>query len=150
MQDASPGGILFHINNGHKQTIWEPDFSISGRCAQLSVHILSKNKGISPKCTKISRQLKKRPGTDFVSIPGLLWHIPRYSPLGYENATQNRRALHSLFHQDRFESCLHNNTTAIGYKKWHIPRYSLRQVAPRGKCNAKSLSVAFIKLPKAK
>ena len=72
MQDASPGGILFHINNGHKQTIWGPDSSISGRCAQLSVHILSKNKGISPKCTKISRQLKKRPGTDFVSIPGLL------------------------------------------------------------------------------
>ena len=35
-----------------------------------------------------------------------------------KNATQNCRALHSLFHQGRFGSCLHNNTTAIGYKNW--------------------------------
>ena len=35
----------------------------------ISKYLLSKNKGISPKDTEISQQIK-RPGTDFVSIPG--------------------------------------------------------------------------------
>ena len=73
--------------------------------------------GVLRKIRSTSECWCKRKSPEIFRFQDLLWNIPRYSPLGYENATQNRRALHSLFHQDRFESCLHNNTTAIGYQK---------------------------------
>ena len=69
--------------------------------------------GFEPACNE-----KRQPAERLTVFFGI-YHVIRCAKLcREENATQNCRALHSLFHQGRFESCLHNNTTAIGYKNW--------------------------------
>ena len=69
-------------------------------------------------CTIQKRKEKSHPDWDDFFFSGISHVILPDELLREKNATQNCRALHSLFHQGRFESCLHNNTTAIGYKNW--------------------------------
>ena len=90
---------------------------ITERCIRYSTKV-----GLSPASTTTLLLLDTKIGISHVILPAEL--------LREENATQNRQALHSLFHQGTLDFWLDNTTTAIGCKNWlNLYEYQTNYIA---------------------